>query len=722
LPPLEAWEKVFVQKSFLATYHARFGCIGCHGGTGGTDDLETAHQGIVRDPHPTNSETCQLCHVDVAEAHVDSLHWDQEGYKTALAARSDEADWDQLMVAYDNHCSECHASCGQCHVSRPTVNGGGLLDGHNVKTQPPMNNTCTGCHGSRVNDEYKGKNEAEAGGLYPVGRIPADVHYNPGGMSCFDCHTEDEMHGVSGDYDHRYDGPPEPSCTQPECHTVSAEDEILLHDDVHLEKLSCQVCHAAAYKNCYNCHVQQTDDGRPYYVVDPSQMAFKIGYNPIQSPERPWEYVTLRHVPVARDSFAYYGEDLLSNFDNRPTWVYATPHTIQRITPQNRSCDACHGNADIFLTEDDVPQDEREANRNVILYELADIGFSHEGLVDCQVCHRGPLDHYAGQCSNCHTTTETWTTIRFTHSGFVDCQSCHTSPANHYDGQCSNCHTSTARWGDVVFDHTDLTDCASCHTSPANHYDGQCSDCHTSTVRWTDLTFDHTGYTDCQSCHGRPANHYDGQCSDCHTSTVRWSDLTFDHTGYTDCQSCHGRPAGHYAGQCSDCHTSTETWSSISFSHDGLTDCQSCHPRPADHYDGQCSDCHTSTETWSSISFSHDGLTDCQSCHPRPADHYDGQCSDCHTSTETWSSISFSHDGLTDCQSCHPRPADHYDGQCSDCHTSTETWGDVTFDHTSYTDCRACHTLPEEHSNTNAQCSNCHYTDTWSELKRGADD
>jgi thiosulfate/3-mercaptopyruvate sulfurtransferase len=363
---VEAWKKVFVDESFLATYHARFGCIACHGGTGGTDEMEVAHEGMVRDPHPTNSESCQLCHADISEAHVDSLHWDLEGYITVLSARSDEESWDQVMVAYDNHCTECHASCGQCHISRPTVNDGGLLEGHNPKEQPPMNNTCTGCHGSRVNDEYKGRNEREDGTRYP-----ADVHYNPAGMSCFDCHGEEELHGTAGDYDHRYDGPPNPSCSEEGCHDdVSPEDDIEQHDETHLSKLSCEACHSVAYKNCYSCHVQQTDDGRPYYKVEPSQMAFKIGRNPRRSAERPWEYVPVRHVPIARDSFAYYGEDLLPNFDALPTWTYATPHNTQRLTPQNSSCDGCHGNPEVFLTADDVLQDEMEANQNVIVDEV----------------------------------------------------------------------------------------------------------------------------------------------------------------------------------------------------------------------------------------------------------------------------------------------------------------------------------------------------------------
>src|SRR5690606_33419685 len=67
-------------------------------------------------------------------------------------------------------------------------------------------------------------------------------------------------------------------------------------------------------------------------------------------------------------SFSAYGEDLLPNFLNRPTWTYGTPHNIQRNTPQTESCTSCHGNEDVFLTADKVVEAERDgANLNVIV-------------------------------------------------------------------------------------------------------------------------------------------------------------------------------------------------------------------------------------------------------------------------------------------------------------------------------------------------------------------
>jgi hypothetical protein len=355
---LEAWEKVILnQEAFFETMHGRYGCIACHGGTGDTDDKEAAHEGMVREP--ASAEACGDCHPDQVASDENSLHSSLAGYTTVLAARSAPENMAQLAVMKGNHCDKCHTTCGQCHVSRPTNLGGGLVAGHEFKKVPPMNLTCTGCHGSRIENEYKGKNEG----------VPADVHWIKGGLSCFACHSADEMHGAMGEFSHRYDGPPAPGCQEAGCHPdVAAGDGIQQHTSSHFEALSCQVCHSTTYKNCYSCHVG-LEDGTAYYKTGESELMFKIGRNPLQSKDRPWQYVPVRHVPVDRDSFSYYGENLLPNFDALPTWKYATPHNIQRITPQNETCNACHGSAEFFLTADDVDPDELEANKDVIVKE-----------------------------------------------------------------------------------------------------------------------------------------------------------------------------------------------------------------------------------------------------------------------------------------------------------------------------------------------------------------
>lgn len=358
MPPLEAWEKVHMSdETFVDSIHGKQGCITCHGGVSGAQGME-AHEGVVTEPDSV--EKCAACHTETVMADQNSLHSELTGYTTVLAARSTADKMPQLEEMMGNHCDTCHTSCGQCHVSRPTSAGGGLAAGHKFKKVPPMNLTCTGCHGSRINDEYKGKNEG----------VKADVHYIQGGMPCFACHSSDQMHGKLGVADHRYDHVPTPGCQDEGCHdSVAPGDGVANHTEQHFEALSCQVCHSTTYKNCYSCHVSQ-QEGVSVFNIEPSVMGFKIGLNPLQSEDRPWKYVPLRHVPIDPESFAFYGDDLLPNFDALPTWKYATPHNIQRNTPQTETCDSCHGNAELFLAADDLRPEEVEANLGVIVEEI----------------------------------------------------------------------------------------------------------------------------------------------------------------------------------------------------------------------------------------------------------------------------------------------------------------------------------------------------------------
>jgi hypothetical protein len=356
---LEGWEKVLISnQEFAETIHGEMGCVTCHGGDGLAEDKEAAHVDMRREP--IAAEACDQCHTDMRH-DANSLHSNLTGYYTVLQARASDETWPRIEEAFGNHCESCHTSCGQCHVSRPTNLGGGLTAGHEFKQIPPMNLTCTGCHGSRVDMEYKGKNEG----------IPADVHWNQEGMPCFECHSADEMHGNLGfEATHRYDGPQMPGCIEADCHAdITAGSEIEGHDAAHLETMSCETCHAAEYKNCYSCHVQKSDEGTPYFKIEPSVMGVKIGYNPRQSEERPWKWVVLRHVPIDPDTFVYYGDKLLPNFDALPTWVYATPHTTQRRAPQAATCNDCHGKPGVFLTNDDLLPYEVEANKNVVVDE-----------------------------------------------------------------------------------------------------------------------------------------------------------------------------------------------------------------------------------------------------------------------------------------------------------------------------------------------------------------
>lgn len=392
MPPVEAWLKVYIGESFFEEdpNHSIYTCVDCHGGDPNSADFAVAHADVTRDPSGVETNNCAKCHGGVTEHQSESLHYSLRGYDTALAKRTIPEHYEALDTMQANHCQNCHTTCGECHISQPDSVGGGLLDNHIFQQTPPMGRTCTACHGSRVGNEYTGKNEG----------YPADVHIRTQRMSCIDCHSADEMHGVGmGELDSRYDGPEMPACQ--DCHpdTMGRGSDIMEHAIHRADLLSCQVCHSVAYNNCWSCHTEQTPEGTPYYVIDWSTMAFMIGQNPNPTEERPYKYVTLRHVPAAPNAFDEYGENLLPNFEESPTWVYTTPHNIQRVTPQNERCDHCHGNNDIFLTEDKIvppaadeafaegekpasldPQLYIEANRPVIVEAAPDMprGFNLE--------------------------------------------------------------------------------------------------------------------------------------------------------------------------------------------------------------------------------------------------------------------------------------------------------------------------------------------------------
>lgn len=354
MPPLAAWEKVLVDGESMAEdeVHAEVTCIACHAGTN-SDDMTVAHEGMILDPSANPTASCGSCHPDVQAAHEVSLHATLAGYDNALNERTVPENHPQIDEMQTFHCESCHATCGDCHIAQPDTVGGGLLEGHAILGTPPMTRTCTACHGSRVGNEYLGKNEG----------IPADVHFTQGRMTCVDCHTGDELHGVGmEDVDHRYDGARTPKCE--DCHAdVGGSNE---YHTNHTLTVSCQVCHSVEYTNCTNCHVEQTPEGIPFYTVEAHETGFFIARNANPSFEYPFLYGVVRHVPVDPDQYAFYGDNLLPNFDNRPTFAWATPHNIQLYTPQSIQCSNCHGNRDIFLTADKVPEGELEANLSII--------------------------------------------------------------------------------------------------------------------------------------------------------------------------------------------------------------------------------------------------------------------------------------------------------------------------------------------------------------------
>jgi hypothetical protein len=383
--PVEPWQKVYIDlqgknsPADLDIHFAKLSCSACHKGDASKgNNMDEAHSGMVADPSDPPHDVCGTagCHESTADNFKSSLHRQLWGEKHMLALRTGSASFDQCPVplknGYNGECTLCHASCGDCHISVPNSAGSGLVNGHQFNQTPDMTQNCTACHGSRIGAEYIANED--------IGYL-GDVHYKKGRFTCTvsGCHDKYEMHGAAEEGTDRYHYNKLPSCNW--CHHEQDINEVNEYHATHIEDLSCQVCHAQDYNNCASCHVNgayKTDD--EYQKNNPAK-AFKIGRNPL--PERGYKFVTLRHIPIARDTYDNWEgvSGPLTAYDEYPTWKYATSHSIQRFTARTDTSGGkhcymrCHLNADpenqkYYLFESDIQEkwpDEVEANKEVVV-------------------------------------------------------------------------------------------------------------------------------------------------------------------------------------------------------------------------------------------------------------------------------------------------------------------------------------------------------------------
>jgi thiosulfate/3-mercaptopyruvate sulfurtransferase len=290
---------------------------------------------------------CAACHAQQVEKARTSLHFTVRGEENVLQLRAGPR-WPDVQPVFQKACQSCHASCGDCHVSKATSARGGLMDGHQFLKRPPIEQGCGTCHGGRVAPEYLGKNEG----------FPADVHWQKAKMDCVSCHPAAQMHGDGTAYPDRHAVKNKPQCIT--CHpNAKAAGSPVTQHAVHGDKVNCVVCHATVYKGCDNCHLGEGAK---------SSLQFKIGKS--GRPDASYEYTLLRHVPTVRTMLDTKVKDGLPNYDAVPTWKDTTPHNIQRKTPRTASCNNCHGNARLFLKPSDLNATEAAANSKVAVPEI----------------------------------------------------------------------------------------------------------------------------------------------------------------------------------------------------------------------------------------------------------------------------------------------------------------------------------------------------------------
>ena len=332
---------------------------------------------MVQDPSEAGGGgVCRQCHQDIASHYKNSMHYNLTGIKDIAGTIISPHKMENTLLpaAWKLDCANCHASCGSCHVAWPKVAHGGLLAGHMFQKNPPMKKTCYACHGSRFAGEYMGL----------LGPTP-DVHYGKYQMTCTDCHKGDLLHRTLPKGVKRYYAAATPMCVQCHPNAVPGKSNVPMHNAHRKNELACTVCHATEYFNCTNCHVSldASEPGKLNVIFPAGPLeTFKIGRNIDRSRYNPYKYDLVRHSPMLKDSLASFRyfqyvltgkpgpKDLVSNFDALPTWNSASVHTIQLKTPQNRSCNSCHGHKGLFLTKSDLRPGDPKANLRIIVNKI----------------------------------------------------------------------------------------------------------------------------------------------------------------------------------------------------------------------------------------------------------------------------------------------------------------------------------------------------------------
>ncbi|MCF8298795.1 MAG: hypothetical protein K9J13_14700 [Saprospiraceae bacterium] len=370
-PHYEPYDRVFMGGAGFDEYkksgHYAVGCVGCHNGTEGTSDKLVAHSGnFISHPSAFYDEKCGSCHQVIVNKFKTSLH-NGTGQKRKVAIRSgytSSQDFDKLpahqIEGYNANCATCHGTCGNCHVVRPPIGGGGLAQGHQFKKTPDMISICVTCHTSRGGHAYFGV----ASGTQP------DVHLSKKGFSCHECHTGGELHGNGLPVEQRYAYVALPKCLS--CHSSSSASNN--YHTEHFTDFNCQVCHSQDYNNCGSCHIH--GDGARV----PAYLGFKIASNPLPTLKPGYDFTLVRRTLAAPDNWEKYGVPAYANFDALPTYNYTSPHNILKITSRTdvgtASCSSkCHirnengtlVNKELYLYSSDLLSWEQTASANIVV-------------------------------------------------------------------------------------------------------------------------------------------------------------------------------------------------------------------------------------------------------------------------------------------------------------------------------------------------------------------
>ncbi len=158
----EAVRHAWINPADVLSTHGRLGCITCHGGIGGTTDLQQAHTGLI--PNPSDyreaGKVCLTCHADmrtdIPERYIHTPHerilWGiREGQEVCacsnchgpMAHGEHPVGTHKNLVVFREYCIRCHEEkqvpperleCAGCHISPHDIAGALACDGCHTST------------------------------------------------------------------------------------------------------------------------------------------------------------------------------------------------------------------------------------------------------------------------------------------------------------------------------------------------------------------------------------------------------------------------------------------------------------------------------------------------------------------------------------------------------------------------------------------------------------
>lgn len=186
-------ERLWIDPADIFSTHGRLGCMTCHGGTGDTQDVAQAHQGLIPNPadYREAAKVCLQCHsnvrTDIPEKHIHTPH--------ERILRGMREGWEVCA------CSNCHGPVA--HGEKPIASHEGLaaycIDCHQAKNVPPERLKCSGCHIAPHDITLDCEVCHRSTRTWSNVRLavhPVELTGAHAQLACFDCHKKPNFRGL----------------------------------------------------------------------------------------------------------------------------------------------------------------------------------------------------------------------------------------------------------------------------------------------------------------------------------------------------------------------------------------------------------------------------------------------------------------------------------------------------------------------------------------------